>query len=160
MIDEAEAPLNVASHIPGTVATYSCERGFELLGPARRQCRENGTWVPDGVPFCGESIYLYIVIYLPVLAIMTYARYRSCPPRKVCAARGSRNVFRSAWGPQSQYNTYNTRAGAPSSRGNRFGVNGRGPFSWASQYLCISNYPRHPRSRTQQSKDLGHRGSP
>ncbi|XP_044269189.1 uncharacterized protein LOC123014242 isoform X1 [Tribolium madens] len=36
---------------PGTVATYSCERGFELLGPSRRVC-ENGQWLPEGIPFC------------------------------------------------------------------------------------------------------------
>ncbi|XP_056639770.1 uncharacterized protein LOC130447135 [Diorhabda sublineata] len=36
---------------PGTVATYSCERGFELLGPSRRVC-QNGLWVPEGIPFC------------------------------------------------------------------------------------------------------------
>ncbi|XP_049828263.1 uncharacterized protein LOC126267256 isoform X1 [Schistocerca gregaria] len=36
----------------GTVATYSCERGFELLGPARRVCSEAGAWQPEGIPFC------------------------------------------------------------------------------------------------------------
>ncbi|KAF5278300.1 hypothetical protein FQR65_LT03568 [Abscondita terminalis] len=35
----------------GTVATYTCERGFELLGPSRRVC-ENGQWLPEGIPFC------------------------------------------------------------------------------------------------------------
>ncbi|XP_054730248.1 uncharacterized protein LOC129239012 isoform X1 [Anastrepha obliqua] len=35
----------------GTVASYTCERGFELLGPARRVC-DKGAWVPDGIPFC------------------------------------------------------------------------------------------------------------
>lgn len=38
---------------PGTVATYMCERGFELLGPSRRVC-ENGQWLPEGIPFCGK----------------------------------------------------------------------------------------------------------
>uniref|UniRef100_A0AAR5PZ31 Sushi, von Willebrand factor type A, EGF and pentraxin domain-containing protein 1 n=1 Tax=Dendroctonus ponderosae TaxID=77166 RepID=A0AAR5PZ31_DENPD len=36
---------------PATIATYSCERGFELLGPSRRVC-ENGAWLPEGIPFC------------------------------------------------------------------------------------------------------------
>ncbi|XP_018571372.1 uncharacterized protein LOC108911033 [Anoplophora glabripennis] len=36
---------------PGAVATYTCERGFELLGPSRRVC-ENGVWLPEGIPFC------------------------------------------------------------------------------------------------------------
>lgn len=35
-----------------TVATYTCDRGFELLGPARKICGENGTWTPAGIPFC------------------------------------------------------------------------------------------------------------
>jgi hypothetical protein len=37
---------------PGTVARYTCDRGFELFGPARRICNTNGTWVPQGIPFC------------------------------------------------------------------------------------------------------------
>ncbi|XP_050300518.1 uncharacterized protein LOC126739043 [Anthonomus grandis grandis] len=36
---------------PSTIATYTCERGFELLGPHRRIC-ENGVWLPEGIPFC------------------------------------------------------------------------------------------------------------
>ncbi|XP_075990740.1 uncharacterized protein LOC142986246 isoform X3 [Anticarsia gemmatalis] len=36
----------------GTVASYECERGFELLGPTRRVCGANGKWTPDGIPFC------------------------------------------------------------------------------------------------------------
>ncbi len=39
----------------GTVARYSCDRGFELLGPARRICGRNGTWTPQGIPFCGKE---------------------------------------------------------------------------------------------------------
>ena len=39
---------------PGTVATYSCDRGFELLGPAHKECQGNSTWTPAGIPFCGE----------------------------------------------------------------------------------------------------------
>ncbi|CAK1588396.1 unnamed protein product [Parnassius mnemosyne] len=36
----------------GTIASYTCERGFELLGPARRLCGPNGRWTPEGIPFC------------------------------------------------------------------------------------------------------------
>jgi hypothetical protein len=42
----------------GTIATYACERGFELLGPARRVCGPQGKWTPEGIPFCGEFISL------------------------------------------------------------------------------------------------------
>ncbi|XP_022252141.1 uncharacterized protein LOC106468127 [Limulus polyphemus] len=36
----------------GTEAIYSCDRGFELLGPSRKVCEENSTWTPLGIPFC------------------------------------------------------------------------------------------------------------
>ncbi|XP_015174551.1 PREDICTED: uncharacterized protein LOC107065407 isoform X1 [Polistes dominula] len=52
VIDEEDALLKETEFPEGTVATYSCERGFELLGPARRQCQADGTWTPEGVPFC------------------------------------------------------------------------------------------------------------
>ncbi|XP_076620549.1 uncharacterized protein LOC143341439 isoform X1 [Colletes latitarsis] len=52
VIDEEDALLKDTILPEGTVATYSCERGFELLGPARRQCQTDGSWTPEGVPFC------------------------------------------------------------------------------------------------------------
>ncbi|XP_076248617.1 uncharacterized protein LOC143188304 [Calliopsis andreniformis] len=52
VIDEEDALLKDTVLPEGTVATYSCERGFELLGPARRQCQADGFWTPEGVPFC------------------------------------------------------------------------------------------------------------
>lgn len=36
----------------GTSAWYECDRGFELLGPSRRVCTRDGTWIPEGIPFC------------------------------------------------------------------------------------------------------------
>ncbi|XP_011149089.1 uncharacterized protein LOC105188998 [Harpegnathos saltator] len=52
VLDEEDALLKDIMLPEGTVATYSCERGFELLGPARRQCQSDGMWAPEGVPFC------------------------------------------------------------------------------------------------------------
>ncbi|XP_058790737.1 uncharacterized protein LOC131663955 [Phymastichus coffea] len=56
-IDEEDGPISGPSgarlhFATGTVATYACERGFELLGPARRHCQQDATWSPEGVPFC------------------------------------------------------------------------------------------------------------
>jgi len=45
---------------PNVVATYACERGFELLGPARRVCQEDGKWAPEGIPFCGKLYFNYL----------------------------------------------------------------------------------------------------
>lgn len=48
------------SLVSGTVASYSCERGFELLGPSRRVC-DNGNWLPEGIPFCGEYLICFLL---------------------------------------------------------------------------------------------------
>ncbi|XP_054709070.1 uncharacterized protein LOC129218772 [Uloborus diversus] len=50
----AHASIAFSSEVigPSTVATYTCDSGFELLGPARRVCAANGTWIPLGIPFC------------------------------------------------------------------------------------------------------------
>jgi len=37
----------------GTVATYVCNNGYELLGPRRRTCQADLRFSPAGVPFCG-----------------------------------------------------------------------------------------------------------
>ncbi|TGZ54348.1 uncharacterized protein [Temnothorax longispinosus] len=52
IVDEEDALVKDTAFPEGTIATYSCERGFELLGPARRECQPGGTWEPEGVPFC------------------------------------------------------------------------------------------------------------
>lgn len=49
---------------PGTVATYECEPGFELLGPSRRLCSTNGTWTPAGIPFCGKLVFESVSLLL------------------------------------------------------------------------------------------------
>ena len=51
----------------GTIAEYTCDRGFELLGPARRLCGENGTWSPQGIPFCGKYIFFIKCVRLTYL---------------------------------------------------------------------------------------------
>lgn len=50
--DIDDATDKVDFYETSTIATYYCDRGFELLGPARRQCQADGTWTPEGVPFC------------------------------------------------------------------------------------------------------------
>ncbi|GBM26179.1 Sushi, von Willebrand factor type A, EGF and pentraxin domain-containing protein 1 [Araneus ventricosus] len=50
----AHASVSFSTEVigPATVATYTCDSGFEILGPARRVCTANGTWTPQGIPFC------------------------------------------------------------------------------------------------------------
>lgn len=63
VLDEEDALLEDTTLPEGTVATYSCERGFELLGPTRRECQDNGMWMPEGVPFCGKSSVHVLAIF-------------------------------------------------------------------------------------------------
>lgn len=53
--------------LSGTVATYTCDNGYELLGPSRRVCQANGTWTPMGIPFCGMLHFCYSTGFKSVL---------------------------------------------------------------------------------------------
>ena len=39
----------------GSVATYICDPGYELVGAANRTCQDNGTW-SDAAPVCNGGI--------------------------------------------------------------------------------------------------------
>lgn len=50
----ASVTFNTSHVVAGTAATYTCDNGYELLGPPKRICQANGTWSPIGIPFCGK----------------------------------------------------------------------------------------------------------
>lgn len=50
----ASVTFNTSQVTVGTAASYTCDNGYELLGPPRRLCQANGTWSPVGIPFCGK----------------------------------------------------------------------------------------------------------
>lgn len=50
----ASVTFNTSHVQAGTAAAYTCDNGYELLGPPRRICQTNGTWSPVGIPFCGK----------------------------------------------------------------------------------------------------------
>lgn len=50
----ASVTFNTSHVVAGTAASYTCDNGYELLGPPRRICQANGTWSPIGIPFCGK----------------------------------------------------------------------------------------------------------
>lgn len=39
--------------VPGTVATYECDDGYELFGAHQRECTLRGDWTSEP-PFCGK----------------------------------------------------------------------------------------------------------
>ena len=50
----ASVTFNTSQVVVGTAASYTCDNGYELLGPPRRICQANGSWSPIGIPFCGK----------------------------------------------------------------------------------------------------------
>lgn len=52
----ASVTFNTSHVLAGTAATYTCDNGYELLGPPKRVCQANGTWSPVGIPFCGKCL--------------------------------------------------------------------------------------------------------
>lgn len=60
----ASVILSTEKIAPGTIATYTCDNGYELLGPPRRACNTNGTWTPAGIPFCGKCRRNLFDIYI------------------------------------------------------------------------------------------------
>lgn len=52
----ASVTFNTSQVVVGTASSYTCDNGYELLGPPRRLCQANGTWSPIGIPFCGKWI--------------------------------------------------------------------------------------------------------
>ena len=53
----ASVTFNTSHVLAGTAASYTCDNGYELLGPPRRICQANGSWSPVGIPFCGKYGY-------------------------------------------------------------------------------------------------------
>ena len=51
--------VRISSYFVGDVATYDCDDGFGLLGPATRNCLSNGTW---SIVFttCDRELLIYV----------------------------------------------------------------------------------------------------
>ena len=70
--DDCRVQLRQVSHQPGQGLHHPCPgRGFELLGPARRVCGTNGTWSPQGIPFCGEDEEAFFHLF-HVFSVLPY----------------------------------------------------------------------------------------
>ena len=83
--------VSVGGNSPGSVATYSCNGGYSLLGSATRQCQSNGTWSNESptcingmlspINSCLAIIYFHIYMqldfssmgnFMPVVAHFPY----------------------------------------------------------------------------------------
>lgn len=49
----ARVSLSQKSLTSGTIATYSCDEGYELFGDPTTLCSPSGDWLGD-LPFCGK----------------------------------------------------------------------------------------------------------
>ncbi|CAF4918395.1 unnamed protein product [Pieris macdunnoughi] len=48
----ARVSLSNSDIVPGTLATYECDEGYELFGGHQKECTVRGDWKGDS-PFCG-----------------------------------------------------------------------------------------------------------
>ncbi|CAG9136646.1 unnamed protein product [Plutella xylostella] len=51
----ARVSLSATDIVPGTVASYVCDDGYELFGPQQRECSLRGDWTAEA-PFCGKRL--------------------------------------------------------------------------------------------------------
>ena len=60
---EVSTDLSAGQRFTGTIATYSCSPGYQLVGGSSlRACGPNGTW--NGTePSCGERIHACLYYY-------------------------------------------------------------------------------------------------
>ena len=49
-----DGSVDLSGNEVGATATYSCDAGFQLVGPKERICGENGSWSPNLEPKCRE----------------------------------------------------------------------------------------------------------
>ena len=52
--DPKYGQVDVRTTIFGSIATYSCDKGFQLIGKKVRQCLINGKW-SDEAPVCQSN---------------------------------------------------------------------------------------------------------
>ncbi|XP_018565850.1 sushi, von Willebrand factor type A, EGF and pentraxin domain-containing protein 1 [Anoplophora glabripennis] len=51
----ARVTLSSPSLVPGTIATYQCDEGYETFGNTQTSCSPSGQWAGE-LPFCGVNI--------------------------------------------------------------------------------------------------------
>ena len=52
--DPLNGTVTWTSLTPGSIATYTCDEGFELTGEGNRTCQNDGTW-SDDPPTCERT---------------------------------------------------------------------------------------------------------
>ena len=52
---------------PDSIATYTCNAGYQLFGDATRTCNFNGQWT-SAEPFCSRK-YMYMYLYMCLVMV-------------------------------------------------------------------------------------------
>ena len=70
--DPANGAVSQPNNVTGTIATYTCDPGFVLVGSETQMCMTDGTWSGQP-PTCSESKqcheYLYSLIDISYVCI-------------------------------------------------------------------------------------------
>ena len=49
--DSEYGSVEITGTFPGSIATYACNKGFQLIGSDTRECRPSGEWSGEA-PIC------------------------------------------------------------------------------------------------------------
>ena len=49
--DPEYGSVEITGTLPGSIATYACNKGFELIGSDTRECQPSGEWSGEA-PIC------------------------------------------------------------------------------------------------------------
>ena len=62
----------------GAMANYSCNEGYNLMGPTARVCQPNGNWTEDA-PVCQSKLLLHVHVTMAVtVGFDSHVGYFSC----------------------------------------------------------------------------------
>ena len=76
MVQYDRDPSSSAAITGGTVATYSCADGYELVGEEKRTCLVDGTWTGTE-PQCIGIRMIIIIVYAKHTVILPTQTHRS-----------------------------------------------------------------------------------
>lgn len=71
--------VDISGNTVGSVAAYSCNQGFELIGKRKRTCQENGLW-SSTEPSCRKSKPLLTItkVYTMSTLLLCYYKMPQC----------------------------------------------------------------------------------
>ena len=69
--DPENGTVTINGTVPGSIATYTCDPGFNLIGDEQRVCQANGNW-SENEPLCQSQFVIFQpYIFCLILSALT-----------------------------------------------------------------------------------------